>query len=140
MLSWNITLILRSPCSSVRIWSVVLFSYLHWVLQFPWCNLQIPAIYHDQSLKMPKLSPLMQSSMKFIAQHGIGAILVFEYLYFLLQGKGRKGDLQENLTLAVKHYQTSAFQEHGENVEVLCSIFLDIAKKNQISKILSSKG
>ncbi|KAI6138111.1 hypothetical protein BKA82DRAFT_1004639, partial [Pisolithus tinctorius] len=107
-----------------------------------------PAIYHDQPLKIPHLSLSKKSSMKYIAQHGIGAILVFEYLYFLLQDKAREGDLQDNLTQAVKQYQTSgvhdnvnklidrAFQEHGEDVEVLCPILVDIAKENQMSKNL----
>ncbi|KAI6146769.1 hypothetical protein BKA82DRAFT_4155733, partial [Pisolithus tinctorius] len=60
-----------------------------------------------------------------------GAILVFEYLYFLLQANKVNGDLQANLEQAVRTYQTSgvqatvaklitaAFQCHGEDVEVL---------------------
>ncbi|KAI6025421.1 hypothetical protein EDC04DRAFT_239102 [Pisolithus marmoratus] len=77
-----------------------------------------------------------------------GAVLVFEYLYFSLQGKEDGHDLQEDLTLAVKKYETSgvhanvqkhinaAFQEHGEDVEILCPILVDIAKQNQMCKML----
>ncbi|KAI6168244.1 hypothetical protein EDD17DRAFT_755539 [Pisolithus thermaeus] len=36
----------------------------------------------------------MQYSMQYIAEHGVGAILIFEYLYFLLQ-------VQDNIKVQV---------------------------------------
>lgn len=86
--------------------------------------------------------------MKFIIEHSIGAILVFEYLYFLLQRKGDKHAFQEDLNLAVKTYEASgvcanvhqhisaAFQEHGQDVEHLCPILVHIVTENQMSKSL----
>ncbi|KAI6155932.1 hypothetical protein BKA82DRAFT_998879, partial [Pisolithus tinctorius] len=66
----------------------------------------------------------------------------------MLQEKEGKGGLQENLTLAVKKYQTSgvqekvdrhieaAFQRHKGDVDALCCTLVDIAKENQMSKKL----
>ncbi|KAI6104561.1 hypothetical protein EDD16DRAFT_1637176, partial [Pisolithus croceorrhizus] len=68
-----------------------------------------------------------------------GAILLFEYLYFLLQVKTVGNDLQENLNFIVEKYQSSgihakvnkliqeAFKMHGNNVEILSPILVDIA-------------
>ncbi|KAI6106264.1 hypothetical protein EDD16DRAFT_194405 [Pisolithus croceorrhizus] len=77
-----------------------------------------------------------------------GAILVFEYLYFLLQVQHGWCNLQESLTLAVKEYQSSgihakvnesiqqAFLKYGDNVDDLCAVLVHIAKENQLCKIL----
>ncbi|KAI6016055.1 hypothetical protein PISMIDRAFT_689537, partial [Pisolithus microcarpus 441] len=112
-----------------------------------------PSISHPaQSLKIPTFSTSMQYSAQNIAQNGIGAILVFEYLYFLLQVKPGRNDLQEDLNLAGEEYQSSgiqakvnkliqeAFQNHDDNVEVLCPILVKIAQGNQLSKILNREG
>ncbi|KAI6113984.1 hypothetical protein F5141DRAFT_684951 [Pisolithus sp. B1] len=81
-----------------------------------------------------------------------GSILVFEYLYFLLQARNAQNSLQEHLTLAVEAYQSSgvhtkvsmliqtAFQKYGEDVETLCPILVNIAEENQLSMMLSRKG
>ncbi|KAI6127606.1 hypothetical protein EDD16DRAFT_246540 [Pisolithus croceorrhizus] len=81
-----------------------------------------------------------------------GAILVFEYLYFLLQARNGRQDLQEYLTSAVEQYQSSgtcakvntliqeAFEKYGDNVDVLYPILVDIAQQNQLSKMLNHKG
>ncbi|KAI6149800.1 hypothetical protein BKA82DRAFT_393771 [Pisolithus tinctorius] len=93
---------------------------------------------------MPTLAISPQSSMQFIAEHGIGAVLVFEYLYFLLQANKLNSDIQTGLKLAVSMYQTSgvqatvaklvtaAFQQHGEDVKSLSPILVGIAKENQM--------
>lgn len=98
--------------------------------------------------EMPMLSASMTSSMKFVVEHGIGCLLVFEYLHFLFQGKNGTRYLEEDLAVAVRAYQISgvqanvhqlieaAFQEHGEDVENLCPILVDVARKNQMSKMI----
>ncbi|KAI6106801.1 hypothetical protein EDD16DRAFT_1626511 [Pisolithus croceorrhizus] len=80
-----------------------------------------------------------------------GAILVLEYLYFLLQLQNGSDSIQESLALAVKEYQSSgihakvnesiqrAFEEYGDNVDNLCPVFVHIVKENQLSKMLSRK-
>ncbi|KIO12043.1 hypothetical protein M404DRAFT_994085, partial [Pisolithus tinctorius Marx 270] len=106
-----------------------------------------PAITHQyQSSNMPTLSTSKKYSMKFVVEHGIGCTLVFEYLYFLLQARQGRSHFQADLTVAVTEYQTSgvqanvnqhieaAFQEYGEDVEILCPILVDIARENQMSK------
>ncbi|KAI6159845.1 hypothetical protein EDD17DRAFT_1898519 [Pisolithus thermaeus] len=97
---------------------------------------------------MSPLSTSLQSPMMYIVEHGIGSILVFEYMYFLLQVNPDEKNVEKHFKIAVKEYQTSgvqakvialiavAFQEHGENVEVLCPILVNIAKENQMSKKL----
>ncbi|KAI6102598.1 hypothetical protein EDD16DRAFT_346556 [Pisolithus croceorrhizus] len=104
------------------------------------------------SLLMPTFSNSIPHSMQSIAENGIGAILVFEYLYFLLQEKAGGNDLQEDLNFIVEKYQSSgiqakvnkliqeAFKVHGNNVEILCPILVDIALQNQLSKMLNRKG
>ncbi|KAI6141507.1 hypothetical protein BKA82DRAFT_4012278 [Pisolithus tinctorius] len=93
-------------------------------------------IYQHVSYIIPGMLSLATptiSSMKCVVEHGIGTLLVLENLYFLLQAKtGRT--LAQDFTLSVKEYQTSvvqanvhklieaAFEEHGENVEILCPI------------------
>ncbi|KAI6139511.1 hypothetical protein BKA82DRAFT_778709 [Pisolithus tinctorius] len=96
------------------------------------------------SVQMPTLAISQTPSLQYVAAYGIGAILVFEYLYFLLQANKVNGGLQANLEQAVRTYQTSgvqatvaklitaAFQHHGEDVEVLTPILVGIAKENQI--------
>ncbi|KAI6029242.1 hypothetical protein PISMIDRAFT_683379 [Pisolithus microcarpus 441] len=96
---------------------------------------------------MPMLSTSTQYSMQYIAEHGIGSVLVFEYLYFLLQFKNGSNHIQEDLTLAVEEYQRSgvhakvnkliqaAFAKHGQDVKTLCHILLEIARENQLCKI-----
>ncbi|KAI6097634.1 hypothetical protein EDD16DRAFT_596921 [Pisolithus croceorrhizus] len=90
-------------------------------------------------------------SLQYIAEQGLGAILVFEYLYFLLQVQGGWDNLQDSLTLAVKEYQSSgthakvnesiqkAFEKYGDNVDNLCPVLVHIAKENQLSKMISRK-
>ncbi|KAI6168705.1 hypothetical protein EDD17DRAFT_637077 [Pisolithus thermaeus] len=99
---------------------------------------------------MPMLSISMQSSRQYIAEQGLGAILVFEFLYFLLQVQGGWHNLQEGLTLAVKEYQSSgihakvnesihkAFEKYGDDVDNLCPVLVHIAKENQLSKMINS--
>ncbi|KIN93614.1 hypothetical protein M404DRAFT_487612 [Pisolithus tinctorius Marx 270] len=110
----------------------------------------VPQLNHrSRPISMPTLSPSLRSPMKYVVEHGIGSIIVFEYLYFLLQvNQAHQDDVAKHLTMAVKEYQVSgvqakvlaliaaAFQEHGENVEVLCPILLGIAKENHMSKKL----
>lgn len=86
--------------------------------------------------------------MQYIVEHSIGAILVFEYLYFLLQSKEDVDDFQDPLNLALQTYEASgvhanvethisaAFQEHDDDVASLCSVFVGIVHENQMSKIL----
>lgn len=113
----------------------------------------VPAITNfGQSLTMPMLSTSRQYSMQYIAEHGIGSVLVFEYLYFLLQVKNGSNHIQEDLTLAVEEYQRSgvhakvnkliqaAFAQYGQDVKTLCPILLQIAKENQLSKMLNRNG
>ncbi|KAI6140828.1 hypothetical protein BKA82DRAFT_4362745 [Pisolithus tinctorius] len=102
----------------------------------------------SSSVQMPTLAISPQPSMQFIAEHGIGSVLVFEYLYFLLQANKLNSDLQTDLNLAVTTYQTSglqatvaklitaAFQQHGEDVEALTPILAGIAKENQMCMTL----
>lgn len=106
-------------------------------------------IHNPSTSSIPALSTSLKSPMRFIAEHGIGTILVFESLYFLLQVKKEsQQDIQAHVTLAVEQYQTSgvqgrviklieeAFSRHGENVEDLWPVLVDIAKENQMSKNL----
>ncbi|KAI6026816.1 hypothetical protein BKA83DRAFT_4491262 [Pisolithus microcarpus] len=108
-----------------------------------------PSISHPaQSLNIPTFSTTMQYSRQCIAEDGVGAILVFEYLYFLLQEKDGSNSLQEDLNLAAEEYKSSgihakvnkliqaAFQNHGDDVETLCPILVKIAQQNQLCKIL----
>ncbi|KAI6138657.1 hypothetical protein BKA82DRAFT_1007090 [Pisolithus tinctorius] len=84
-----------------------------------------------------------------LVEHGIGCVIVFEYLYFQLQVKDRstaRQDLQQDLLVAVGKYQRSgvqdnvhayiakAFQQHGESVDDLCPMLVGIAQANQMSK------
>ncbi|KAI6110681.1 hypothetical protein EDD16DRAFT_1609975 [Pisolithus croceorrhizus] len=109
----------------------------------------VPLITHaSKPFLMSPLSTSLQSPMMYIVEHGIGSILVFEYMYFLLQVNPDEKNVEKHFKIAVKEYQTSgvqakvialiavAFQEHGENVEVLCPILVNIAKENQMSKKL----
>ncbi|KAI5980607.1 hypothetical protein EDC04DRAFT_3100469 [Pisolithus marmoratus] len=111
---------------------------------------------------MSPLSTSLQSPIVYIIEHGIGelyhlmasntyywlitagSILVFEYLYFLLQASPDEQNVEKHFNMAVKEYQMSgvqtkvmalvaaAVQEHGEDVEVLCPILVDVAKENQM--------
>ncbi|KAI6022615.1 hypothetical protein EDC04DRAFT_3092751 [Pisolithus marmoratus] len=93
---------------------------------------------------MPTMANSMQYSLQYTAEQGTGTILVLEYLYFLLQGKDGKHDVQVDLDLAVGEYQTSgtresvlklineAFQEHGKNMELLCPILVQVAKEKKM--------
>ncbi|KAI6026843.1 hypothetical protein BKA83DRAFT_3171854 [Pisolithus microcarpus] len=114
---------------------------------------QVPPIsHHVKSLTIPTFSTTMQYSKQCIAENGIGAILVFEYLYFLMQVKDERNDLQEDMNLAVEEYKSSgihakvnkliqeAFQNHDDDVEILCPILVKIAQQNQLSKMLSGRG
>ncbi|KAI6023695.1 hypothetical protein BKA83DRAFT_4125201 [Pisolithus microcarpus] len=95
----------------------------------------VPSISNAaESLILPVLSSLVPCSMQYIAEHGIGSILVFECLYFLLQTRNAGHGLQEQLDLAVEIYQSSgvhakvskliqeAFEKYGEEEEILCPI------------------
>ncbi|KAI5999100.1 hypothetical protein EDD15DRAFT_2363126 [Pisolithus albus] len=93
----------------------------------------------------------MEYSRQYIAENGIGAILVFEYLYFLLQVKDGRNDLQEDLNFAVDEYKSSgiqakvnkliqeAFQSYGDNVEILCPILVKIAQQNQLYQTIDAR-
>ncbi|KAI6118952.1 hypothetical protein EDD16DRAFT_1895783 [Pisolithus croceorrhizus] len=98
---------------------------------------------------MPTLSPSFDIPMEYIAKQGIGSVIVFEYLYFLLQvNEANQHDVATHFTMAIKKYHISgvqakvialiatAFQEHGEDVEILCTNLVDIAKEHQMSKQL----
>ncbi|KIK13268.1 hypothetical protein PISMIDRAFT_688848 [Pisolithus microcarpus 441] len=105
-----------------------------------------PISHHVKSLTIPTFSTTMQYSKQCIAENGIGAILVFEYLYFLMQVKDERNDLQEDMNLAVEEYKSSgihakvnkliqeAFQNHDDDVEILCPILVKIAQQNQLCK------
>lgn len=111
---------------------------------------QVPHLLHESALvSIPILSSSLKTSMAFIVEHGIGSILVFEYFYFLLQvNQENQAGVKKCMSLAVKEYQmsgvqatvidliASALQTHGENVEILCPILVDIATANQMSKKL----
>ncbi|KAI5980438.1 hypothetical protein EDC04DRAFT_79275 [Pisolithus marmoratus] len=134
-------------------WFASLLSLSTCLLCSPCIINQVPdiqeSLYH---LRMPTLSHSMKYSMQYTAEHGIGAILILEYLYFLLHVKDPRNDLQVALDLSVDEYQSSgtresvcklingAFKEHGENVEILCPILLQIAKEKQMSKTMNRKG
>ncbi|KAI6010292.1 hypothetical protein EDC04DRAFT_2769900 [Pisolithus marmoratus] len=131
----------------------VFMSYFLYDIGPLWYFSQVPAIYHTcPTLRMPTLSTSRKHSMESIAEHGIGCLLVFEYLYFWLQGSKARNDLQKNLTWAVEEYQTSgtqdkvhecikaAFKQHGDSVDVLCPTLMEIAKKYQMSKKLNGDG
>ncbi|KAI6018549.1 hypothetical protein BKA83DRAFT_4313311, partial [Pisolithus microcarpus] len=109
-----------------------------------WFPLQWTISHPRQSITMPMLSSSMWYSRHYYAELGLGSILVFEYLYFLLQMQDGRNNLQESLTLAVKEYQSSgihtkvnksiqtAFEHYGDSMDDLCPILLHIAKENQL--------
>ncbi|KAI6002678.1 hypothetical protein EDC04DRAFT_1039011 [Pisolithus marmoratus] len=104
------------------------------------------------TLEMPPLSDSVLYSMQYTAEQGIGTTLVLEYLYFLLQGKDGQIDVQAVLDLAVAAYQTSgiresvcklineAIQQHGNDMENLSPIFVQIAKDKQMSRNMQRNG
>ncbi|KAI6152703.1 hypothetical protein EDD17DRAFT_1635520, partial [Pisolithus thermaeus] len=108
-------------------------------------------VYLSGSLALPTLSTSMQYSRQYIAEHGLGTILVFEYSYFLSQEQNRRHTFRESLTLAVKEYQSSgiyakvnesiqrAFEKYGDKVDNLCAVLVHLAKENQLSKMLGRK-
>ncbi|KIO05029.1 hypothetical protein M404DRAFT_1000118, partial [Pisolithus tinctorius Marx 270] len=107
-----------------------------------------PPIKHGSSLNsIPTLSMSRQPSMMALAEHGIGCVIVFEYLFFQLQVKGggtTRMDVKQNLKVIVREYKKSgvqhtviahiaeAFQQHGESVDALCPMLVDIAQANQM--------
>ncbi|KAI6103440.1 hypothetical protein F5141DRAFT_1065254 [Pisolithus sp. B1] len=114
-----------------------------------WFSPQVPQISTPRkSLKIPTFSSSMQYSRQSIAENGIGVILVLEYLYFLLQVKTGKPDIQKDLNLAVEKYKSSgihakvnvliqaAFEKHGDDTEILCPTLVEIAQLNQLCKVL----
>ncbi|KAI6162610.1 hypothetical protein EDD17DRAFT_1573587, partial [Pisolithus thermaeus] len=143
MLSTGFTLQQFSILFTVGLWPC---SLNHIELYSLWFAPQVPSISTaaKPSLLMPTFSNSIPHSMQSIAENGIGAILVFEYLYFLLQEKAGGNDLQEDLNFIVEKYQSSgiqakvnkliqeAFKVHGNNVEILCPILVDIALQNQL--------
>lgn len=79
-------------------------------------------------------------------EQGIGSLIVFEYLYFLLQvNQANQDDVEKHFTVAVQEYLVSGvqakvialiaavFQEHGENVGALCPKLVEIAQENKMS-------
>ncbi|KAI5996452.1 hypothetical protein F5J12DRAFT_772683 [Pisolithus orientalis] len=108
-----------------------------------------PITHGSGSISIPTLSTSREPSLKALAEHGIGCVIVFEYLFFQSQvkdeGTARK-DLQQDLTVIVRKYQesgvqdivntciTEAFQQHGESVDDLCPVLVGIAQANQMSK------
>ncbi|KAI6006295.1 hypothetical protein F5J12DRAFT_114517 [Pisolithus orientalis] len=107
-------------------------------------------IEHGSSfISIPTLSMSRQPSLMALAEHGIGCVIVFEYLFFQLQvtdGGTTRQDVQQDLTVIVRTYQKSgvqntviaciaeAFQQHGESVDDLCAMLVGIAQANQMSK------
>ncbi|KIM50449.1 hypothetical protein SCLCIDRAFT_1225338 [Scleroderma citrinum Foug A] len=73
--------------------------------------------------------------------HGVGCIIVYEYSYFCLQGRG---NLQDVIALAIKQYedsgtQASVFQDLQEVLQALDHVtmqplILDIILRNRMSK------
>ena len=76
----------------------------------------------------------------------IGCLIVYEYSYFCLQGKG---NLQDVIALGVKQYEDSGtqasifqdlqqvFQAHDDNcVTSIQQLILDIILRNQMCKLM----
>ncbi|KAI6000264.1 hypothetical protein EDC04DRAFT_1070728 [Pisolithus marmoratus] len=123
---------IANPLSS---WFVSLLSLLTCLLWSPCTINQVQPIQQSlYFLRMPTLSNSMENSLQYTAEHGIGAILVLEYLYFLLQIKDQRNDLE-----SVHKIINEAFQDHGENVEILCLILLQVAKEKQMSRTMNRK-
>ncbi|KIO00938.1 hypothetical protein M404DRAFT_745771 [Pisolithus tinctorius Marx 270] len=108
--------------------------------------------HRSKSISIPKLCTSQLHPLKTIVEHGIGCVIVFEYLFFQLQVKDRgptRKDFQQDLTLIVQKYQKSgvqeivnaciaeAFQQHGERVDDLCPLLAGIAWANQMCKTYS---
>ncbi|KAI6004570.1 hypothetical protein EDC04DRAFT_1015076 [Pisolithus marmoratus] len=134
-------------------WFVSLLSASTPLSWSPCYIIQIPNIQQSlYTLRMPTLSNSKEYSLQYTAEQGIGAILILEYLYFVLQVKDQRNDFQVALDLAVHVYQTSgtrdsvcklineAFQQHGEDVEILCPILLQVAKEKQMSRMMTRQG
>ncbi|KAI6038359.1 hypothetical protein EDC04DRAFT_1995361 [Pisolithus marmoratus] len=149
VLSCNFALLLNSVCAFASSnWFVSLLPFPHCLLCSPCYIIQVP--YMVQSfmtpLTMPALSPSIQYSMQYTAEQGI------EYMYFLLQATDGKQDWQAYLDVAAEEYENSgtrasvcklikaAFQEHDANLDILCPIFVQVAKENQMSRKLNRKG
>ncbi|KAI5984577.1 hypothetical protein F5J12DRAFT_77158 [Pisolithus orientalis] len=110
-----------------------------------------PIKHNSTSISIPALSTSQQHPLKALVEHGIGCVIVFEYLFFQLQVKDRgttRGDLPQHLTLIVQKYQKSgvqeivnaciaeAFQQHGEWVDDLYPKLVGMAQAqaHQMSK------
>ncbi|KAI6142238.1 hypothetical protein BKA82DRAFT_2603790 [Pisolithus tinctorius] len=121
------------------------------LIHCPYVLQLVQNIKHESSyISIPMLSMSRQPSMLAIAEHGIGCVIVFEYLFFQLQvvkdGGTTQKDLQQDLTVIVSKYQKSgvqktviahiaeAFQQHGDSVDDLCPMLVGIAQANQMSK------
>ncbi|KIN97617.1 hypothetical protein M404DRAFT_889515 [Pisolithus tinctorius Marx 270] len=112
-------------------------------------QLDQPIKHSSTSISICTLSTSQQCPLQALAEHGIGCVIVFEFLFFQLQvkdGGTNRMDLQQDLTVIVRKYQKSgvqstviaciaeAFQQHGENVDDLCPTLVGIAQANQMSK------
>ncbi|KAI6141684.1 hypothetical protein BKA82DRAFT_1003432, partial [Pisolithus tinctorius] len=108
--------------------------------------------HSSDSISIPKLCTSQLHPLKTLVEHGIGCVIVFEYLFFQWQVKDRgstRKDLQQDLTLIVQKYQKSgvqefvnariaeAFQQHGERVDDLCPLLVGIAQANRMCKTYS---
>ncbi|KAI6020602.1 hypothetical protein EDC04DRAFT_395438 [Pisolithus marmoratus] len=113
-------------------WFVSVLSVSTCLLWSPCYINQVPSIqqsfYH---LRMPTLSNSKKYSLQYTAEQSIGAILILEYFYFLLQVKDQRNDLQ---------VINEAFQEHGDNVENLFPILFQVAKEKQMSRNMNRMG
>ncbi|KAI6026798.1 hypothetical protein BKA83DRAFT_4124388 [Pisolithus microcarpus] len=131
---------------------------------FPMCNCQDVALILKNLYSCPWLAHQVANSCKFTSLHSLPSPILHNpsqsqhfpllcnvpgnaLLKMVLVKDGRNG-LQEDLNLAAKEYKRSgihakvnkliqeAFQNHGDDVEILCPILVKIAQQNQLCKIL----
>ncbi|KIN96736.1 hypothetical protein M404DRAFT_1006533, partial [Pisolithus tinctorius Marx 270] len=106
-----------------------------------------PIKHGSTSIFIPILCTSHLHTLNALVEHGIGCVIVFEYLFFQLQVKDRgttRKHLEQDLTLVVQKYQKSgvqeivnaciaeAFQQHGERVDDICPMLVGIAQAHQM--------
>ncbi|KAI6008887.1 hypothetical protein F5J12DRAFT_57838 [Pisolithus orientalis] len=140
------------PISFTVGWSLFFFTYnISSILLLTSCQVELIG-HSSSSISIPELYTSQLHPLKALVEHGIGCVIVFEYLFFQLQVKDRgtiREDLQQDLTLIVQKYQKSgvqeivnaciaeAFQQHGDRVDDLCPMLVGIAQANQMCKTYS---
>ena len=127
--------------------------YISMILIFQWMNIYcLKCVLHpvlicrSQSfMELVKNTPSLHESFWIIS---IGCILIFEYLYFLLQCNKNPGPALE---LAVNTYQHSGIQatvinslqtviqQHGDDHDTLCKVIIDIIVNNQMCMLFFYK-